>query len=807
VSTLDAAQGSKDERAFTFTAGNSQTQKVWDQRRTLAWPELVGVLTAHTQGPKEGACIVPAVFRGTDRKKDEAAQIDVAFLDSDSGASLAEIEAAVKSRGWTAVISSTHSHMTTQTKTKRSHWDRFCADNPDGTAADFLRREKHYVAGVAAGAILIENDDADYVLIQHRPCPKFRVAIPLMKPWLASDYRSQSEANLAWNQRIEALAEALRLDHDQSCTDTSRLFYLPRRPPNGAAAETSVIAGTFCDIFGLPAAPPPENLFTATAERGETKRRQWTDGRPNYTDPIQGEVINLASWAHGFGDRFLIAKALHTRKPGVFTGLRADNSKVHIDCPNGDAHTEPGRDNATFVVNAGQSENKGFVIHCRHGHCTDLDRAFMVKRMLEQDWLAPEDLMDARFLLQTEEAQRRENTGNRTSNVLPPGGGAEAAPSALWHSDDEWVEAAIPPRPWIVERYIMRETCTALAGAPSAGKSSLLKAWTVSMLLNRPYGNFRPAGPCRVLSYNVEDDLDEEHMRLSAILRWFGAASKDLDGKLRIVGPNQVGTLVERDLSTGRLRTTAAMDALEVMIEEFKPDVLMLDPFVELHTTEENDNTGLRSVIAHFRTLAKRHGVGIVLAHHTRKGAMAPGDPDAIRGAGSIVGAVRVAMTVCTMSEDEADQFGIPKAMRKHYFRVDGAKANYAPLGDADWFKRHAYELDNGEMVAAALPWSPPANDTNENVLDEIKAAIAKGIGGEPYTFAGQAGGRSLKQLCIRHGITTAGGQNKVTAVLKASGFVSALYRRGNRGTAQGIQTPDGAPSTVPWLKHGDAGE
>ena len=154
----------------------------------------------------------------------------------------------------------------------------------------------------------------------------------------------------------------------------------------------------------------------------------------------------------------------------------------------------------------------------------------------------------------------------------------------------------------------------------------------------------------------------------------------------------------------------------------------------------------MRAVVAHFRTLAKRHNIGLVLAHHTRKGTTIPGDPDAIRGAGSIVGAVRVAMTVCTMSEEEAKALGIPDATRKHYFRVDGAKSNYAPLEGAEWFERHAYELDNGEMVAAALPWNPPADFVNDIVLDGIKAAIAKGLNGEPYTFATQVSPRSLKQ-------------------------------------------------------------
>jgi hypothetical protein len=375
-------------------------------------------------------------------------------------------------------------------------------------------------------------------------------------------------------------------------------------------------------------------------------------------------------------------------------------------------------------------------------------------------------------------------------------------PLALWHSDDDWTEAAIPPRPWIAKGYILRGSCSALAGAGSAGKSSLLKAWGVALVLNRPYGRFRGVGPCRVLTYNVEDDLDEERMRLSSILRWFGATPGDLKGKLRVVGPNDIGTLVERDPDTGRLRTTNAMGALEEMIEDFKPDVLMLDPLVELHTAEENDNTGLRSVIAHFRTLAKRHKIGLVIAHHTRKGTTIPGDPDAIRGAGSIVGAVRVAMTVCTMSAEEAKAFGIPEAGRKHYFRVDSAKANYTPSGEANWFEKVAYELDNGEDVAAAIPWDPPDDAINDIIMDGIKAAVTKGINGEPYTFSHQASPRALKQLCVKHEVTTAEGQKRVKAELEAAGFVTAKYRRkSDRREASGIRSPDLLPSDVQWLE------
>ena len=95
-----------DHRTFSFTFG-AHTQVTWNDRRGVTWRDLTGILTAHSVGRKEGTCIVPAVFRGDRRHKTDADQIDTAFLDSDSGATLEEIAAAVRQRGWAAIIAST----------------------------------------------------------------------------------------------------------------------------------------------------------------------------------------------------------------------------------------------------------------------------------------------------------------------------------------------------------------------------------------------------------------------------------------------------------------------------------------------------------------------------------------------------------------------------------------------------------------------------------------------------------------------------------------------------------------------------
>jgi len=409
------------------------------------------------------------------------------------------------------------------------------------------------------------------------------------------------------------------------------------------------------------------------------------------------------------------------------------------------------------------------------------------------DWLAnggsPEAL-----------AAMAENTHAETHAPEP-----EAVPDdPLWHSDDAWSEAEIPRRAWVAPGYILRGSVTLVAGPGSAGKSMLFKAWSVASVLGATFHRFRPVAPLRVLSYNVEDDLHEERRRLSAALRGFGRVASDLGGNLRIVGPNQIGTLIERDAQTGRVTLTDAMLCLTQHIQNFRPDIVFLDPLVELHSSEENDNTGLRAVIAQFRALAIRHNLGIVIAHHTRKGAIAPGDPDIARGAGAIVGAARLVFTTCPMTDAEATELGMSPEARRHYFRLDGAKINYAPLLDAEWFERIPYPLDNGEDVAAIQPWNAPRDAVTADDIESIKSSVAKGFNGDAYAFR-KGYPRSISNLCKLRGITTDAGIKQITEAMRAAGYAERPFRDiANRNLVKGIRCPNGEPAHVNWVEDVD---
>jgi hypothetical protein len=302
-----------------------------------------------------------------------------------------------------------------------------------------------------------------------------------------------------------------------------------------------------------------------------------------------------------------------------------------------------------------------------------------------------------------------------------------AGKSPLWVDRAAFNAAAIPRRPWAVPGYLMRGSVTVLSGQGAGGKSSLVVRWTINAATGQAIGQFIPSATLKVVNYNTEDDRDEQQRRYSAALK---ASGHDPDVMQDIIrcGPEDVGTLFERDQATGRITPTAAMAQLEELCVTTEADVLFCDPLAELHNAEENDNTAMRAVVAAFRSLAKRLNIAVVILHHDRKGNSSPGDMDRVRGASAISGAVRVMLTLTTMTEEEADKLGIPPEERRRHFRIDGAKSNYAPTQEAEWWRLAAYEIENGEQIAACMPWQAPSPwaglqwDQITKIIAEIEA-------------------------------------------------------------------------------------
>lgn len=293
----------------------------------------------------------------------------------------------------------------------------------------------------------------------------------------------------------------------------------------------------------------------------------------------------------------------------------------------------------------------------------------------------------------------------------------------LWmDAEDEFGD--IPTRPWLVPGVMLRGSVTLLSGQGAGGKSSYVVGLTLSMAAGIQYGKATPISPLRGINYNTEDDRDEQRRRYTAFVGASGAIPKEALKSVIRVGPEGVGTLFQRDPDSGEVTPTTALDDLKALIIEQQADYLFVDPLAELHNAEENDNTAMRSILAAFRQLAKELDVAVVILHHDRKGVGIAGDVDRMRGASALQGAARIVLTLTRMTDEEAQALGIPPEQKSSFIRIDNAKANYTPLGEAAWYQLTGQTIPNGEQVAAALPWSPP--DRIAALTGEMKVEILR---------------------------------------------------------------------------------
>jgi hypothetical protein len=189
----------------------------------------------------------------------------------------------------------------------------------------------------------------------------------------------------------------------------------------------------------------------------------------------------------------------------------------------------------------------------------------------------------------------------------------------------------------------------------------------------------------------------------------------------------------------------------------------------------------LRLVTAMLRSLAREFHIAVVLLHHSPTGEIIPGDIGALRGAGSIGGAVRFGFTVCCMSEDNARDYGITTERRSYYLRIDRAKASYAPpVIEADWFEKVSHCDATGENVGALHPWTPPVTGhPSQQTVNAMLADIAKGKDGEPWSPKLDKHPRSVMRMFERHDITGAiNGKLALDSLKQAGGPIRSSRKR-----------------------------
>jgi hypothetical protein len=262
-------------------------------------------------------------------------------------------------------------------------------------------------------------------------------------------------------------------------------------------------------------------------------------------------------------------------------------------------------------------------------------------------------------------------------------------------------------RAWIAKGHLMRGKLTALIAPGGVGKSLVTLHWGIA--LARGNGDFIGFnvidGPKNVCIVNLEDDREEQKLRLAATLQHHEIEGPELGGRLKFYNAKGVGFKLVGRNDKKQLKPTAQLKKLLAFIQKNKFDVVMIDPLVEIHDGSENDNSEMAQVMSAIRQVMQIGNASGLLIHHTAKPPQAgsdnyAGNQNAARGASAIINSVRMALTLFSMSNTEAKALGVPENLKRFYARLDDAKANYhMGTGSAVWLKRVTVNLKIGEAT------------------------------------------------------------------------------------------------------------
>ena len=338
-----------------------------------------------------------------------------------------------------------------------------------------------------------------------------------------------------------------------------------------------------------------------------------------------------------------------------------------------------------------------------------------------------------------------------------------------------------PAREWLVTDRLPRGVVGVLAAAGGTGKSMATLQLAISVCTGLPWLEMPIDKTGAVLMFSAEDDRDEIHRRLRAVLEVY---SDNIDPfntdafkahKAAIAERLHVFDRVGKDNRltaklNGEIQRTAFVRWV-VEAAQKVPDValIVLDPLARFNGGDPNDNADSTRLIECAEQIRKATGATILLPHHVNKGSLKdPGSgQEAVRGGSGLVDGARWVGLLAGLRADQAKkEYGIDPEQAGQYVRFTTPKANYSAPWEGTWLRR----LAGGALVPCELKamkdtrQEQRAADRYAAFLVKAKEMIGKAVQkSEPLTarklrgYAGTAGvfgmGEQMLRGCINRAI------------------------------------------------------
>jgi len=183
-----------------------------------------------------------------------------------------------------------------------------------------------------------------------------------------------------------------------------------------------------------------------------------------------------------------------------------------------------------------------------------------------------------------------------------------------------------PHKKWLVQDLWLDQAVGIAGGEPKCFKTFLALDLAVAVASGRPFlRHFAVMNKGPVLLFAAEDALHVVRERLDGICAACGASLADLD--IHVITAARLRLDLERD-----------QQRLSLTVEHRRPVLLILDPFIRLHCTDENSASEIAPMLAYLRHLQRQFALAVLVVHHAKKGAGALRPGQALRGSSDLHG-------------------------------------------------------------------------------------------------------------------------------------------------------------------------
>jgi hypothetical protein len=388
--------GDLDEQLLTrpleLAFGHNRFDRRWRNAAMTVRDLINDYLADFERGDKDGACVMQGNLAGTgERKKNLVPRCYLLMLDHDNGLTMDDVHRQVAERGLFAVLWHTHSHgkpFSTIAESKLTQYMKAAFPNTSQVSnmvvqSYFRERgiEEAIVETMQFKGMRMGPNGAE-ALVEHAPMSRVRSLFVLNEPFdFMARGGTQREALEEWAERYAGFSKRLGVPFDSSCTDPSRLMYLPRiaQDADESNFEIRVVAGRALDIEDM-----PRYSAKAQAQRAERTGNAFEKLAAQTLHDTQfktkGLKVFLAKHGHDFeAADWLLYVAPDDQRPG------GPANGTNFCCPNDDGHSVANASDAAFMAtNSGETP---WTMFCHHDSCKTAsggDRAWFLDRACER---------------------------------------------------------------------------------------------------------------------------------------------------------------------------------------------------------------------------------------------------------------------------------------------------------------------------------------------------------------------------------------------------------------------------------------